>query len=243
MKTTSRIEELKARHAAELAHLESEQVIAAMLPESVKLPTISNLSYKNEVHAWLSFSPEYGQDSKAFALSVFAELEKAGFEPIPASLCQWDNYRRSVSPGDAESIPSEIKDIGTRQKKLNDVEAIAPLWVVPCQFTGVEAKCFYRKDGKLFKVSVKIPMVAHLSCRRQEYRGGWCFEGPCTVHFPKTWQSIHTADGQSVASISKNTRGYRDTEQGISGAIYWQADVEQKGFPLTPAQMVAQLLA
>jgi hypothetical protein len=241
--TPNRINELKAKHAAELAELEKREAIYAMLPESIKLPTISNVS-DGPVHAWLSFSPEYGQDAKAFALSIFTELEKAGAKPLPASLCQWDSYRRSVSVGHVDSIPSEKPGYGftARPQKLNDIDAIAPLWVTPCQYTGVEAKAFYELGGKVFKVSVKAPLRTHLSCRREEYPGGWRFYGPCTIQFPSAWHSIHTPEGESVANISQHTRGYRDTEQGISGDIYWMPLTEQDAFPLTPAQFLAALL-
>jgi hypothetical protein len=244
MKTIeNRIEELKARHAAELAETEAREAICAMLPESIKLPTISNIS-NGQVHAWLSFSPDYGQDAKAFALSIFTELEKAGAKPLPASLCKWDNYRRSVSVGHVNDIPSEKPGYGytARPQKLNDIDAIAPLWVTPCQYTGVEAKAFYELNGKIFKVSVKAPFPAYLSCHRSEYHGGWRFDGPCTVQFPAKWHSIHTESGESVANISQHTRGHRDTEQGISGDIYWMPLTEQDAFPLTPAQFMAELL-
>lgn len=242
MKTKTRIEELKEKHAAEMAELQARERIAAMLPESLKLPTISNVSEKGQVHAWLSFSPDYGTDAKAFALSVFTELEKHGAKPLPVSLCQWGNYRRSVMAGTVESIPNEKRGCFGSTDKLTDVDAIAPLWVEPCQFTGVEAKAFYELGGKVFKVHVKAPLQAHLSCRRMEYQGGWRFDGACSINFPQSWHSIYTEGGDCIANISQHTRGYRDTEQGISGTIYWQPLTEQESFPLTPAQFIAQLL-
>lgn len=243
MKTQNRIEELKERHAKELAELENRERIAAMLPDSLSIPTISNITQKeNQPYAWLSFSPDYGTDAKAFAISVFVELEKAGFKPMPVSLCKWGNYRRSTSFGTVESIPSEKRGCFGSTDKLTDVDAIAPLWVEPCQFTGVEARAYYEKDGKVFKVSVKAPLRAHLSCRRVENMGGWRFDGACSVNFPQDWHSIYAEGGDCVANISQHTRGYRDTEQGISGTIYWQPNVEQSEFPLTPAQFIAQLL-
>lgn len=239
----ARLTELKERHAKEVAELEAREAICALLPESLKLPTISNISDKGSVYAWLSFSPDYGQDAKAFAVSVFAELEKAGFTPVSASLCQYARYRRSVYPGVTAAIPEEKKCGFSAMDKLNDVTAIAPIWVVPCQFTGVTAYAFYEREGRVYRVGVKAPLRAHLSCRRQEYNGGWRFDGPCTIHFPQAWHSLHTPEGESVANISAHTRGYRDTEQGISGAIYWDSLTEQDAFPITPAQMLAQLLA
>lgn len=245
MKNTDRITELKEKHAAEIAELEAREAICSLLPASLKLPTISNINRKEgQPHAWLSFSPDYGMDAKAFAVSVFTELEKAGAKPLPLSLCKWDNYRRAVSPGLVDDIPSEKPGYGTgtRPQKLEDIDAIAPLWVEPCQFTGVEARCFYELGGKVFKVTVKAPLAAHLSCRRQEYTGGWRFDGPCTVQFPQAWHSIYAEGGECVANISQHTRGFRDMEQGITGVIYWQPLTEQSDFPLTPAQFIAQLL-
>jgi len=248
MKTTepkNRIEELKARHSAELAELNAKERICALLPESLSLPSIANLKATGPVNGWLSFSPDYGTDAKAFAISVFSELEKAGFEPLPLSLCKWGNYRRSVSPGLVADIPNEKRGCFGSTDELNDVEPIAPLYVVPCQFTGVEAVAYYRKGEETFRVCVKAPLRAHLSCRRVEYRGGWRFDGACTVEFPKAWHEIHGQDddAQCVAHISARTAGYRDTDQGITGVIYWQPLTEQSEFPLTPSQFLAQLFA
>lgn len=236
------IEELKARHAKELQELQTKEAIASILPEALPFPTISNISQSGQVRAWLSFHAPYGIDAKAFALSVFTEMEKAGAKALPLSLCQWDNYRRSVSPGLVESIPDEKKGSFGHTQKLNDIDPIAPVWVTPCQHTGTEAHCFYELAGAVYRVGVPLPNVAHLSCHRVEYHGGWRFDGPCTVHFPQSWHSIHTENGESVAHISQHTRGYRDTEQGISGNVYWLPLTEQSEFPLSPAQFVAQLL-
>ena len=80
MKTTTiedRRGELRARHESELAKLNAESSILESLPASLPAPTISNIDSKSHTRAWLSFHPDYGTDAKAFALSIFAELEKA----------------------------------------------------------------------------------------------------------------------------------------------------------------------
>jgi len=243
-KPQTRLEELRAKHERELQAIQAEEAIAALLPASLKLPCISNITdEEGEPHAWLSFSPEYSADGKQFALSVFTELEKAGFAPVPASLCKWDNYRRSVSPGLTTDIPATKRGSFRSNYELKDVTAIAPLWVTPCQYTGVEAKAFYSLNGRIYKVSVKAPLAVHLSCRRSEIRGDWHYEGPCTVHFPKAWHSVHTPQGESVANISAHAQGYKDTDKGISGNVYWDSLTEQQDFPLTPAQFLTALFA
>lgn len=240
--TKTRAQELAERHAKELAECQAKEAIETLLPESLPLPTISNINDKpGKTRAWLSFHAPYGTDEKAFALSVFTELEKAGAKIVPLSLCKWDQWRRVVEPGHVDSIPEEKPDGGQRTKKLTDIDPIAPLWVEPNQYTGVEAKCFYEINGQLFKIHVKVPLPARLSCHRIENMGGWRFDGPCSVLFPQGWHSIHTESGESVANISQHTHGYRDTEQGISGTIYWQPLTEQESFPLSPAQFLAQL--
>ncbi len=242
--TATRAQKLQERHAREMEEMNARINIETILPDSLPLPTISNISNKDGApRAWLSFSPGYGEDQKAFALRIFTTLEENGAIPVPLSLVKWDNWRRTVEPGDVESIPQEKPEGRTRTKKLTDIDAIAPLWVTPCQFTGVEAKAYYRIGGVLFKVTVKAPLLARLCCRRVENMGGWRFDGACSIDFPQAWHSIHTATGESVANISQHTRGYRDTEQGISGEIYWMPLVEQNTFPLTPAQFLAQLLS
>jgi len=249
----SRAAELQAKHAKELAELHAREQIEALLPPALPMPTISNICHTSKPltpHAWLSFSPVYGQDEKAFALSIFTELEKHGAQPLPLSLVKWGTYRRSVHYGLTTDIPDEKTGCFGNKDELKDVDPIAPLYVTPCQFTGVEAKAFYELGGKVFKVTVKAPLPARLSCRRVENFGGWRFDGPCSINFPQAWHSIFSDDpstdclsgGECVANISQHTRGYRDTEQGISGEIYWQPLTEQSAFPLTPAQFFAQLL-
>lgn len=235
------IEQIKARHAEEIERANTELQIAEMLPESLPAPTISNISKKpGEPFAWLSFHPEYGQDAKVFALNVLNTLEQNGAEIVPLTLCRWDDWRRSVAAGLVEEIPATKPGCFGSTYKLNGAEPIAPLWAEPNQHTKQEVRCFYRIGGKLFKITVEAPVAVHLSCRRVEYHGGWSFDGPATVHFPESWRTL-SANGEPVAKISPHTKAFRDTEQGISGAIYWSPTTDQKAFPLTPAAMLAQL--
>ena len=88
-----------------------------------------------------------------------------------------------------------------------------------------------------------IPRIVYLHCRKVENMGGWRFEGSASVRFPESWKAIHGKASELVAEISKHTAGFRDTEQGISGRVYWNPIPAQTSFPLTPAQMLAQLLA
>lgn len=240
----TRLDELKARHAAELAEAEAREAICAQLPDSLPLPTISNIRIHEgstePVYAWLSYSTDYGTDGKAFALSVFSELEKAGAKPMPVSLCKWDDYRRSTYPAAVEDVPDERPGCFGRKYQLADVEPIAPIWVEPNQYTGVDVRAYYEMSGKVYKVKVKAPLATRLSCRRVEYRGGWRFDGPATLCFPDAWHAIYSGD-ECVANISQHSRAYRDTEQGLSGAIYWQPLTEQSAFPLSPSQFLAQL--
>lgn len=238
-----RLAELREKHEAEMKELTQKEEILSSLPENVPFPTVSNISRmgNDRVRAWLSFSPEYGQDTRAFALGIFQALEKAGAKPLPVSLCQYGTWRRSVSPG----LPDEQPD-NRRGDELKDVEPVAPLWVVPCQFTGVEALCFYEIAGYIYRVAVKAPLAARLSCRKVENFGGWRFDGACTVAFPDNWHALYSREpgkeGECVAHVSQHTRGYKDTEQGITGVIYFQPLTEQESFPLSPAQMMEQLL-
>lgn len=244
---TTRSAELRERHQKELAELTAREQIESLLPESLPLPTISNIQHTPKPltpYAWLSFHPEYGQDKKAFALRILSELEAHGAEPLPLSLCKWGAYRRSVYYGLTTDIPNEKRGCFGNMDELTDVDPIAPLYVEPNQHTGVGVRAFYRIAGYVFKVTVEAPLPARLHCRRVENMGGWRFDGACSIDFPKAWHSIYNVapnDGECVANVSQHTRGYRDTEQGISGTIYWQPLTEQDQFPLTPAQFLAQL--
>lgn len=249
-KETNPLQELRERQKRERKEMRAELAIVAALPPGIPRPTISNIQLKDDprndgVFAWLSWSIpyEHQRNGIAWSLGVFQALESISAQPVQATLCKWDNYRPSVSPGGQNDHPSEKPDWGHRTKKLTDSWPIAPLWVSPCQHTGNEARCFYRIDGKIFKVSVDIPLPVRLSCRRVEFPGGWRFDGPAQLHFPQHWHDIHDKNGQSVAQIDKNTRAFRDTDQGISGAMYWAPTGTQDDFPMTPAQFLAAIIA
>jgi hypothetical protein len=156
---TTKLEQLKARHAKELAKMEREIAIAELLPDNVS-PTISNVT---DDGSWLSFgSPAYDPEKKWSPVSILESLESAGFEQVPASLVKWDDWRRTTEPGLCDDIP----DVSKSGYKLTDVEAIAPVWVVPCQHTGPDVQLYMRKLNQLFRVSVDIPRVAHLTARK-----------------------------------------------------------------------------
>lgn len=243
-KRPSKLEELKAKHAKELAEAQAEESIYAMLPEDIaKGPTISNLRAEppaTEPHGWLKFSsPSYDPENTWNPVAVLESLERAGWTAVPATLCKWDDYRRSAYPGLSESIPETKRGSFGHTDKLTDSEPIAPLWIEPQQYGRPEAKLFMRApDGRLFRVLVDIPGVARLEGRRNEYRGGWSYErGSAKVRFPEEWH------GHQYCTISTHTRAWVDTEQGISGAIYFTPHDEQEAWPLTASQFLASLLA
>lgn len=242
MTQSNRMTALKARHAAEIAEMEAIETLAELLPEGIKLPTVSNLKLDakpGEVAGWLSFRPEsYSEDKNVHAQKVLDALEKSGAKPVPACLIKWGNYRRTTFPGLLHEVPETRKS-----DKLTDSEAIAPLWITPNQHTSVEVRAFYQIGGKTYKVTVETQLPVFLQCRRVESPGSWRYEGPCSIRHPQNWHALYVGDGNCVANISAHSRGYRDTEQGLSGEIYFQPNVPQVEFPLSPSAILAQLIA
>ncbi len=236
------LEEIKQRHAQEIQEAEARLAILALLPEGIPEPSVSNIKHSLgvcEPYAWLSFSLPYGKQKAQEALAILIALEAHGAEPLPVTLCKWDNYRPSPCFGPLGSIPEQKGGCFGRPYTLTWTEALAPLWVDVCQHTGNEVLCFYKIGGKVFRVSVDSYLPIYLQCRRVEYPGGWYFEGPCHLNYPKTWESIGES---SVAVRDAHTCGRREDRQAISGVFYWQPNVDQSAFPLTPAQFFAHLI-
>lgn len=221
-----------------------EDRIYAELPPELPNPTISNESetaFFGKPGLWLSFHRDYGEIwSGSWVLS---ELEKAGFVPIPSTLCKWDNYRPSTEPGQQSDIPEKGKGCFGRPYTLTDSWPLCPLHIRPEQHTGSDAIAYYRSpSGLVVKVLVPAPSGVYLTARRREFPGGWRYEsGSARIGFPESWHSINLESGECVALL-ESPRAYVDTEQGISGALYWAPVAhEQNEFPLTPAQMLAIL--
>jgi len=227
---TTKLEQLKARQAKELAKMMREMAIAELLPDNV-LPTISNLT---DDGAWLSFgAPAYDPNKTWNPVSILESLESAGFEQVPASLVKWDNYRRTTEPGLCDDIP----DVSYSRYKLTDVEAIAPVWVVPCQHTGTDVQLYMRKGNQLFRVSVDIPRVAHLTARKIESRGDWRFDRQSArVDFPDRWHSLEHC------TVSARSYCQADTDKGLNGAIYFMPHNEQASWPMKASEFVRELL-
>lgn len=221
-----------------------EDRIYSELPEHLPNPTISNESetaFFNQAGAWLSFHRDY---CETWAGSwILAELEKAGFVPIPATLCKWDNYRPTTEPGAQLEIPETGKGCFGRPYTLTESWPLCPLHIRPEQHTGADAIAYYRSpSGLVLKVLVPAPAGVGISGTRTEFPGGWRYKsGSARIHFPESWHSINLESGECVAQL-ESPRAYVDTEQGISGALYWAPVAhEQNEFPLTPAQMLAIL--
>lgn len=216
-----------------------EDRILSALPPELEAPTISNESERaffDQAGAWLSFR-SYSFDRKPGADTLHA-LELAGFKPMACTFTKWDQYRGHPEPGAAEHIPDE-----KGRYKLTSTEPIAPLWIVPNQHTGSEAQAFYRSpDGLVLKVCVSTTAPAYLTASRTEFPGGWSYKsGTAKIQFPENWHSLADVGGEIVAMLA-SPRAYVDTEQGLSGALYWNPVAhEQEDFPLSPAQLLAIL--
>ncbi len=240
----SKMEELKARRAQEDAIAILEDGIITMLPDDLEnSPTISNVRAAPkdlDPSAWLSFSaPSYDPGKTWNPLAILQALESAGWKQAPASLCKWGDYRRSAYPGLTDAIPDTKGGswMGSTDK-LTDVSPIAPMWIVPCQHTNADAQLFMTApDGRLFKVSVDVPHLVSIHARRREFRGGWSYErGTAKLQFPEAWH------GHEHCRINENSRAQVDTDQGISGAVYFSPHDEQSAWPMSASEFLASLI-
>lgn len=239
MSVQSELAKLDAEYAAARKRIEIKGRILAQLPAELPAPTISNEDSRffDVPGAWLSWRASYSFEAPTKGSQLLAALEGAGFEPVPVTVCRWGSWRPQPEPGALEAIP-ETK----RRDTLTDATIVAPLWLEPSPHGGPEARAYYRKDGMIYKVTVPAPWTAGITARRIKTRGNWYYEhGTARLLYPEAWHAIRTADGTSIAGISHLSRAYVDTEQGISGALYFELYTEQDACPLTPAQFLAVL--
>jgi len=244
----SALQQLKERHGKEMAKMQREEAIIASLPDDLPMvPTISNIrSTKRkgrlEPDAWLSFSaPSYDPDKTYNPVAILTSLERGGFRLQSASLVKWDDYRRTVEIGLCEDILEEKPGCFGSTYKLNDIDPIAPVWIGPEQYGNAEMVCFMRHiaTGEMYRVSIDLPGgVVGLCATRKEFRGGWHYErGTAKLRFPQSWH------GLTHCTISQHTRAYVDTEQGLSGSIYFMPHDEQSNWPLSASEFLTELLA
>lgn len=239
---------LAERHARQIKELEQECAILATLPDDLpQAPTIvlqgAALHARKRPGAWLAFSRSYRDEWTG--IDVFASLERAGFKPLPATLCRWDRYRHVVEPGAQESIPLTVVGSVTA-KELTDSQPIAPVWIDLNRHTGGSAWAFYAgPEGNVYKVKVPAPSRCHISARRVEERGGWHFDrSSARLHFPDSWHAV-TINDVAIATVCTHSGAWCTLPDSLDGAIYFDAFFEQTNDPRipTPAQFLAALEA
>ena len=239
---TERIEYLKRQMAKETAELAVKISILETLPDSVPEPTISNMkpdATGDQVFAWLSFhAPSYDPGNTWAPIAVLQALEGAGFVQSPASLCKWGNYRRTTWPALVEDVPEQKAGSFGRPDELTDCDPIAPLWIEPQQHGQCEIRLYMRHGQRLYRIRLDGGHIATVGARQIRRMGGWHFEpNTATVRFPEDWHSLPDA------TIHQATRGYVDTEQGLSGAIYFAPHGQQCDWPLKASDFLGQLAA
>lgn len=244
MKTTlSRTEELAAKHAKEIAEAKIEDSILAMLPDTVKLPTVSNIRETPDAKkwtAWLSFSaPAYDPDETWNPVQQLRDLEAAGWRALPASLVKKDNYRPAPEIGACDSFEETLG-----RYRVTFAEPIAPLWITPQQYTPCDVNFYLAApDGRFFRCSMDVPGLAHLTARRiaPGFGRDWYFmRGTARVIHPESWLVLHEVE------LERSTRSGAqvDTKQGISGQIYFTPQAhEQENYPYTLSQILEALMA
>jgi hypothetical protein len=94
-------------------------------------------------------------------------------------------------------------------------------------------------------VGVPGPASVRVTARRKEIKGGWYYEhGSARLDYPQGWHGFGAAnDGEHVAGLNTHTRAYRDTDQSLSGVVYFEPFTDHADFPMTPAQLLARVEA
>lgn len=222
--------------------------ILSALPGHISAPSISNVRPEPgpmEPLAWLSFSgPAYDPDKTFHPVDTLEEIEAAGWKTVPVSLCKWSNYRHSPCLGLVEKIPETQCGCFGSTDELNDITALCPLWIDPAQYGPGEARGFYHLEGLgTIKFSVKIGILVSVTAQRVEPRGTWYYKrGTARLNFPPDLHELFH-DEQPVAQREGHSFATVDTEQGLSGALYWEPIThEQSAFPMSNAAMLAEIM-
>lgn len=226
--------EMKERRRAAIAKLDAEIAIAEGLPEDLEAsPTISNIA-TGGMRCWLSFN----NNTTAEAIDILRTLDRDGFETSAATLCKYGSYRRAPVAGLLEGIPDE-----RHRATLTDSEPIAPLWVVPNQFTGPEAVCFLSKGGDLYHVTVNLSCEVYTTATRTERMGEWNYKkGTARISFPSEWHSNSraTVAAHSGAWLNPGRNGY--DSQSTGGAVYFTPHDDQSSWKTSAGDFLAELI-
>lgn len=207
--------ELEAKHTQDLKELEAKHQILAMLPATKDLPVICNLSKPSKLdpRAWICFHIHYDPDGLYRPVEILKQMEEMGWRMLDeAALVKWDRYRPSMEPcalSDAANLSHP------RKYSYTDGWSVAPYWLTPNHHTTPEFTCFMTgPDGLTYRVSLEAHLQIAIFARKVQTRfGDWHFErGTARLVYPSTWATHN----KSCAHV--------DTDQGISGAIYFELD-------------------
>ena len=238
------MQELKAKHAKELAKMEVEIGICEAMPDSIPSPLVCNLDSDpgpTEPHGWISFSaPAYDPEKKHDPVAILVALEAAGWKSAPCSLVRKSNYRRSPQIGLFDEMPEKIG-----RDPVTESDPIAPFWVIPNQFTACDFNAFMSSpDGRVWRMSFDVPGIASISAKRVSIGGfaerDWKFEsGSARIHTPAHWHGLDAVD----CGRSKWSGAAVDTSQGISGWVYFDLFAHnQADFPHPLSAALAALI-
>lgn len=227
---------LEDKQKRELQTLEREGQILDLLPPSLPIPLLSNISVKRGNTAWVSFrEPSYGETGPSGA-EILTALEAHGLTYCPLALFKPRSWRAGAWPkatGYPYGAPSSATDIGRSSYEIVDEHDLAPLYVRSEQYTGAKAIAFYQAGDWQLQVCVPVK-GAMVGARRVETRGDWHYErGSARVHFPQHWHAL----GNAAATIH-SAKGYVDTEKGLSGVIYW---TPTGSGDMSPAEMLREM--
>ena len=219
--------------------------VLSEIPENMPAPVISNESERAFfgaegepiAGAWLSWSRfSHGSDAEA-VWRICADLEAAGWWPCPMSLAAWGQWRPSPAPLPYDDLPKQRP--GCSNESLTVSDPLCAGWLVLSD-REAEFRTYYRTPGGLLmQVTIELPLPARVRAVRRETLERWHYErGSATLEYPANWDCLGLG-GEQVAQAHSRSCAYVETEQSISGVVYWEPMVDP--CPLTPAGMVEAL--
>lgn len=99
-------------------------------------------------------------------------------------------------------------------------------------------------NGEVMKITLDIPASVSVHAERKTNGYDWYFvRGTARLSHPDHWHNPQI-EGRTIAQKHVKSFASVDTEQGVSGAIYWEpVDHGQDDFPYSARQMLEILLS
>lgn len=240
-------QELEQEQEKARQEMEVKLQIIGDLPDSIPTPTISNIKLsllrsessvnsRFDTLAWVSFTfYSYRMKFEEWnPVAILEAFEAIGWEPIPTSLCRYDNYQPGVKIGTVEEC--KAAPLPGTYRELRGVSAITPAWFTAGNYGESKYCCFLTRLGKTIRVNVSVPGVLRVSAERVNLgRDDWQYlSGSAKCGYPEAWADL--------PGLTPTAAGYVDSAKSVRGVLYFWLQTPQKEWTTKASVFLQQLL-